>query len=63
MNTLMISKLSQLSVNQIDELISKLEEGYDFLLHELIDIKKCYKLNDIIGILIDLRCEKMGINI
>ena len=63
MNTLQLTSVKQLSVKQIDELISQLEEGCDFLLHKLQDLPKTNKLSNIIGYLIDLRCEKLGIKL
>ena len=63
MNTIKLTSVKQLTVKQIDELIDQLEEGCDFLLHELQDIPKTKKLSNIIGFLIDLRCEKLGIKI
>jgi hypothetical protein len=63
MNTVQLTSVKQLSVKQIDELISQLEEGCDFLLHELQDLPKTKKLSNIIGYLIDLRCEKLGIKL
>ena len=63
MNTIQLTSVKQLSVKQIDELISQLEVGCDFLLHELQDLPKTKKLSSIIGYLIDLRCEKLGIKL
>jgi hypothetical protein len=51
----------KLSVKEIDSLISQLEEGYKSLLFFQDDKKKVYRLSAIIGFLIDVRCEKMGI--
>jgi len=51
----------KLSVQEIDNLISQLEEGYKSLLFFQDDKKKVYSLSAIIGFLIDVRCEKMGI--
>jgi hypothetical protein len=51
----------KLSVQEIDNLISQLEQGYKSLLFFQDDKKKVYSLSAIIGFLIDVRCEKMGI--
>jgi hypothetical protein len=51
----------KLSVKEIDNLISQLEEGCQSLLFFQEDKKKVYSLSAIIGFLIDVRCEKMGI--
>jgi len=56
-----IKSLEQLSVDQIDLLISQLEEGCDFLLKDIVDIKKYHGLSKIIEVLIDLRCKKLNI--
>jgi hypothetical protein len=51
----------KLSVQEIDNLISQLEQGCKSLLFFQDDKKKVYSLSAIIGFLIDVRCEKMGI--
>ena len=51
----------KLSVKEIDNLIAQLEKGYTSLLFFQNDKKKVYSLSAIIGFLIDVRCEKMGI--
>jgi hypothetical protein len=51
----------KLSVQEIDNLIAQLEQGYKSLLFFQDDKKKVYSLSAIIGFLIDVRCEKMGI--
>jgi hypothetical protein len=51
----------KLSVQEIDTLIAQLEKGYKSLLFFQDDKKKVYSLSAIIGFLIDVRCEKMGI--
>jgi hypothetical protein len=63
MNIAEIKSVHKLSVIEIDQLISQLEEGNSFILHELKDFKKYHKLSEIIGFLIDVRCEKMGIKL
>jgi hypothetical protein len=63
MNIAEIKSVHKLSVIEIDQLISQLEEGSNFILHELKDFKKYDKLSEIIGFLIDVRCEKMGIKL
>jgi hypothetical protein len=63
MNAVKLTSVKQLTVKQIDELISQLEYGCIFLLHELHDLPKTKKLSNIIGYLIDLRCEKLGIKL
>jgi hypothetical protein len=54
-------EIRNLSVKQIDELISQLEDGAHSLLWFQSDKKKFFDLRNIIGLLIDIRCEKMGI--
>lgn len=56
-------ELQKLSVVDIDNLINQLEEGADSLLWFQSDKSKYYNLQKIIGLLIDLRCEKIGIQI
>jgi hypothetical protein len=51
----------KLSVKEIDNLIAQLEKGYTSLLFFQDNKKKVYSLSAIIGFLIDVRCEKMGI--
>jgi hypothetical protein len=63
MNLITKKSVYQLTVNEIDELISQLEEGIDFILHDLNDMPKYFKLSQVIGFLIDVRCEKLGIKL
>ena len=65
MNTQLINKkdILKLSVSEIDTLISQLEEGCQSLLFFQDDKNKFYTLNCIIGYLIDVRCNKLGINL
>jgi hypothetical protein len=56
-------EFQKLSVVDIDNLINQLEEGADSLLWFQSDKRKYYNLQNIIGLLIDLRCEKIGIQI
>jgi hypothetical protein len=53
----------KLSVQEIDNLIAQLEKGYTSLLFFQDNKRKVYSLSAIIGFLIDVRCEKMGIAI
>ena len=63
MNLITKKSVYQLTVKEIDELINQLEQGVQCLLFDINDINKTLKLQDIIGFLIDVRCEKLGINI
>jgi hypothetical protein len=63
MNLITKKSVYQLTVKEIDELINQLEQGVQCLLFDIHDINKTLKLQDIIGFLIDVRCEKLGINI
>ena len=65
MNTQLINKkeILKLSVAEIDNLITQLEEGARSLLFFQDDKNKFYQLNDIIGYLIDVRCNKLGIKL
>ena len=59
--TISEKEIRNLSVSQIDNLISQLEDGAHSLLFFQSDKKKFFYLRNIIGLLIDIRCEKMGI--
>ena len=59
--TISEKEIRNLSVSQIDNLISQLEDGAHSLLFFQSDKKKFFHLRNIIGLLIDIRCEKMGI--
>ena len=61
MNKQKKQEIYKLSVQEIDNLIAQLEKGYTSLLFFQNDKKKVYSLSAIIGFLIDVRCEKMGI--
>jgi hypothetical protein len=65
MNTQLINKkdILKLSVAEIDTLIEQLEEGCQSLLLFQDDKKKVYNLSSIIGYLIDVRCNKLGIKL
>ena len=63
MNLITKKSVYQLTVKEIDELINQLEEGVECLLFDIHDINKTLKLQDIIGFLIDVRCEKLGFKI
>ena len=63
MNLITKKSVYQLTVKEIDELINQLELGIQCLLFDIHDINKALKVQDIIGLLIDIRCQKLGINI
>jgi hypothetical protein len=64
MNTQLINKkdILKLSVQEIDTLISQLENGCQSLLFFQDDKTKFHNLSSLIGYLIDVRCNKLGIN-
>lgn len=63
MNQIIKSKqeLKNLTIEQIDEILNNTE--VDVVLVQNKDTKKLIKWNELCGLLIDIRCEKLGIKL
>lgn len=54
-------ELTQMTIEQIDEILNQSEVDVALVLNK--DLKKLQMWNNICGLLIDIRCEKLGIKI